>query len=428
VDIYEFTQALRRQWKLLLLGFIGLGLAVFALLFEVTRDNDGWSVENRIPPQYESSIELVVVPAGLESLASRSVAGGFSEPAQVYSQMLRTPEAARQIEEAQGIELLDTLEASSLSDDGPANPSSFITVTATSDTPEGAAAGAMGAFRWLEGRLGEPPVMAEVSDPEPADPQEAFLGSLLVDVDRLYATADPGLTLVVGNFQDDEVAVSVQAAAGGLEPQFAYLKPDSKLIVSVEREVGVTLDTVTIDVPPILETEEAGPPLVLSVEWGGIDFDELEPVEDAEELDEEELEEAEALALSQAGARLDASRISVRWDTEIAAQEERVSVVLLTQELTVIETGQSRTPLMTLATLGVGALALLMLVTTVDTWQRARGEGRTVADGEAGRGELTNQGFRLAQAERDLFAQPPEPTVPEVGESGGAHARRSSGP
>lgn len=421
MDIYQFTQALRRQWRLLLVGFIGLGLAVFAVVFEVTRDGDSWSLENRIPPKYESSIEMVVVPEGLESLASTRVAGGFAGQAQVYAQLLSTPEAARQIEETQGIELLDTLVATTATD------APFITVSATSDTPEGAVAGAMGAFRWLEGRLAEPLVMAQLPESEPAFVQEAFLGNLIVNMDRLYATADPGLTLVVGNVQDEEVAVSVQAAAGGLEPQLAHLEPDSQLIVSVEREVGVPLDSVTIDVPPLLESE-VPPPLVLSIEWGGVAFVEVEPVEDGTDLDEVELEEAEALALSQVGAQLDASRISVRWETTVATREARVSLMLITQELTVSETGQRRTPVMSLAILGVGALALLVLATTVDTWQRAREEGRTVAHGEAGRRELTNQRFRLAQAERDISAQPPEPSVPEVGESGGAHARRSSRP
>jgi hypothetical protein len=418
VDIYEFTRALGRQWKLLLVGFIGLGLAVFAFVFEVTRDGDRWSLENRIPPKYESSIEMVVVSEGLESLASRGVAGGFDGPAEVYAELLGTPEAARQIEEIQGIELLGTLVATP--------DASFITVTATSDTPEGAVAGAMGAFRWLEGRLAEPPVMAQLPDPEPAAVQEEFLGSLLVNMDRLYATADPDLTLVVGNFQDDEVAVSVQAAAAGLEPQLTHLKPDSQLIVSVEREVGVPLDTATIDVPPLLEMEEAPPPLVLSVEWGGIDFEEVEPVEDGSELTEEELEEADALALSQAGAQLDASRISVRWDTTIRAHEERVSLMLITQELTVEETGQRRTPLMIMAILGVGALALLVLATAIDTWQRAKEERRTVLLGDAAKRERTREGLHLAPADRDLPIGPPEPPAPRAGEPGGSQGRRSS--
>lgn len=422
MDIYEFTRALGRQWKLLLVGFIGLALAVFALVFEVTRDGDRWSLENRIPPKYESSIEMVVVSEELESLASRGVAGGFEGPAEVYAELLSTPEAARQIEETQGIELIDTLGATSTPD------TSFITVTAISDTPEGAMAGAMGAFRWLEGRLAEAPVMAQLPDPEPTAVEEAFLGSLLVNLDRLYATADPALTLVVGNFQDDEVAVPVQAAAGGLEPQLAQLKPGSQLIVSVEREVGVPLDTATIDVPPLLETGEAPPPLLLSIEWGGISFDEVLPVENAAELSEEELAEAEALALSQAGAQLDEGRISVRWDTTITPQEERVSLMLITQELTVTETGQRRTPVMILAILGVGALALLVLATTIDTWQRAKEERRTVVLGDVAKEDRTREGLHLAPADRTGSIQPPEPTEPRTGEAAGAHGHRSPRP
>ncbi|MGH8875694.1 MAG: hypothetical protein ACRDVM_10655, partial [Acidimicrobiia bacterium] len=39
-------------------------------------------------------------------------------------------------------------------------------------------------------------------------------------------------------------------------------------------------------------------------------------------------------------------------------------------------TGQRRAPVVVLAMLGGGTLALLVLVTTVDTWQRAREEQR----------------------------------------------------
>ena len=422
MDIYEFTRALRRQWKLLLVGFIGLGLAVFALLFEVTRDGDEWSLENRIPPKYESSIEMVVVSEGLESLASRGVAGGFAGPAEVYAQLLSTPEAARQIEEVQGIELIDNLAANTVAD------TSFINVTAESETPEGAVAGAMGAFRWLEVRLAEAPIMAQLPDPEPAFVEEAFLGSLLVNMDRLYATADPALTLVVTNFQGDEIALSVQAAAGGLEPQLAHVKPDSQISVSVEREVGAPLDTVTIDIPPLPQIEEDRPPLVLSVEWGGIDFEEVAPIEGAEDLSEEELAEAEALALSQAGAQLDPSRISIRWDAPVAGREERVSIMLITQELTVTETGQRRTPVMISAILGVGALALLVLATTIDTWQRAKGERQMVVLEDAGERVRRREGLHLAPTDRDSSIQPPEPHAPQTGEAGGVHGHRSPRP
>jgi hypothetical protein len=420
VDIYQFTRALRKQWKLLLVGFIGLGWAVFALLFEVTRDGGEWSFEYRIPPKYESTIEMVVVPAGLESLASRSVAVGFDGPAQVYSQMLQTPEAARQIEETQGIELLDTLVATP--------ESSFITVTATSSTPEGAVAGAMGAFRWLEGRLAEPPVMAQLPDPDPAVVQAEFLGSLVVNLDRLYAAADPGLTLVVGNYQEDEVAVSVQEAAGGLDPQLAYLKPASQLTLTVEREVGVPLASATIDVPPLLETEGEPPPLVLSIEWGGIAMAEPAPIENAAELDEEALAEAEALALAEAGAGLDPSRISAYWDTATTVQEGHVSLMLITQELSVEETGQRRTPVLMAAILGVGVLALLVLATTVETWRRAREEGRTASRVEAGLRQQPNQGLHLASNERSKSIPPPDSTPPRTVEPTETHGHRSSRP
>lgn len=413
MDIYEFSQALRRQWKMLVIGFLALVAGVFAAVFEVSRVDGSFSLESRITPKYESSVEMVVVPAGLESLASRAVAGGSGAAAQVYAQMLSTPEAAGQVEETQGIELIDTLQANAAD--------SFINVTAISDTPEGAAAGALGAFRWLERRLAEPPVLAQL--PEDAEEQfggpEEFLGSLLIDVDRLYATADPGLTLVIGNFQGDEVALSLQGAAGDVEPRLTYLMPASTLTLSVEREVGVTLDTVEVDVPQLPEIEEAPPPLVVAVEWGAVDFEEIE-------VDEEGLP-VETDPENPPGAQIDPRRVSLRWeDSPGAVADNRISLLLITEDVTALETGQRRTPVMVLGLLGVGILVLLIFATTIHTWQMAKLEQRalrvreTAVTLEHGRPRL----HRLAPPEPDPSSL--STRTDEKPESGRGHRSTSS--
>lgn len=367
MDIYEFTRALRRQWILVVVGFLALVMGVFAAMFEVSRVDGSLSVESRITPKYESSVELVVVPAGLESLASRSVGGGSAEAARVYAEMLSTEEAARQIEETQGVELIDTLQANA--------SDSFIDVTAISETPEGAAAGARGAFRWLERRLAEPPVMARVPEAEEVDEPEEFLGSLSIEVDRLYATADSALTLVIANFQGDEVAVPLQNAAGNPQPRLTYLRPETSLTLSVEREVGVPLHTATVDVPSLPEVEDGPPPLIMSVEWGAVDFDEIE-------LDEEGVP-LETDPANPPGAQIDPSRISLRWDSTLAAApDNRVSLLLITEDVTAMETGQRRTPVMVLGLLTVGILMLLVLAVTIDTWQMAKLERRGLGRGE----------------------------------------------
>lgn len=362
MDIYEFSQALRRQWILLVVGLVALVIGVFAAMFEVSRTDGSFSVQSRITPKYESSVELVVVPAGLESLASRSVGGGSAEAARVYAEMLVTEEAARQIEETQGIELVGILRANAAD--------AFIEVTATAETPEGAAAGALGAFRWLERRLAEPPVLARLPEgAEEVTEPEQFLGNLSVEVDRLYATADPVLTLVIGNFQGDEVAVPLQNAAGNMQSRLTYLMPETTLALSVEREVGVSLDSATMEVPPLPEGDEAPPPLMVSVEWGAISFDEIELNEEGVPLEPDPADPP--------GAQIDPSRISLRWDSAAApAQEERVSLLLVTEDVTALETGQRRTPVMVMGLLTVGVLVLLVSTVTIDTWQMAKLERR----------------------------------------------------
>lgn len=408
MDIYEFSQALRRQRVLLVIGFLSLILGVFATIFEVTRVNGSFYFDSRITPKFESSVEMVVVPAGLESLASRSVAGGSNPAAQVYAQMLNTPEAARQVEETQGITLIDTFQASA--SDG------FIDVTAISETSEGAAAGALGAFRWLERRLAEPPVVAQLPEEEQLAGPEEFLGTLLVEVDRLYVTADPALTLVIGNFQGDEVAFSLQDTAGDVEPQLTHLMPESSLTLSVERQVGVPLDTVAVNVPPLPDIEEAAPPLVLAVEWGAVDFEEIE-------VDEEGIP-VEPDPENPPGAQIDPSRVSLRWDSTVAAPDDRLSLLLITEDVTAMETGQRRTPVMVLGLLGVGALLLLVLATTIDSWQMAKLEQRRLREREhAVSLEDERQGLHLALAEAD---PPSSPARTDDEPDGGRRRRRRS--
>jgi len=387
-----------------------LFVGVFAAIFEVSWVDGSLSFESRITPTYESSIEMVVVPAGLDSLASRAVAGGSDAAARVYAQMLSTPEAARQVEETQGIELIGTFQAD-------AAETSFISVTAISDTPDGATTGALGAFRWLERRLAEPPVIAQLPEQEPDPVLEEFLGSLLFEVDRLYVTADPGLTLVVANLQGDEVAISLQAAAGDVTPKLTYLMPERSLTLSVEREVGVPLDTATVVIPPLPDTKEGPPPLVLAIEWGAVDFDEIEVDEDGSPVVPPDPENAPV-------ARIDPSRLSLRWNSTIGAPEDQVSLLLITEDVTALETGQRRTPVMVLALIGVGALVLLVLATTVDTWQMARLEfPRAREREEAVSSDSERQALHLAPAETDTGAPPGR-----TDELGGGHGRRSSRP
>lgn len=374
MDIYEFTKALRRQWKLLVIGFVSLIVAVLAAVFEV-KDVDGEvKFESRITPKFESSVEMVVVPAGLESLSSRDIASGFGAAAELYTQMLETPEAARQIEETQGIELIETLSAR--------NAGSFITVTAIANTPEDAVAGARGSFRWLEGRFADPPILAQLPDPEPEILPDEFLGTLLVEVDRLYATADPGLALIIGNPAGNEVALSLQGAAGQVESVLTRIRPEDPLLLSVERQVGVSLDSASLNIPELSEIEGDPPPLVLSIDWGAVSF---EPVP----LDSE----GQPLPLDPTnppGAEINPSRLAIRWDIgsvvtrNSAASADKVSLLLISEDLTAEETGQRRTPVMVMALLVVGSLALLVAATTIDTWQTAKLEQQRQRRGDQG--------------------------------------------
>jgi hypothetical protein len=350
MDIYEFTLGLWRQRRLLVIGFVVLFIAILLALFEVGSDG----IRSRITPKYQASIDLVVVPAELESLTSASVSSGSPGAAELYGELLMSLEAERQIEETHGIDLLNPLEVRV------ATRSPFIRVTATTDSPDGAVEGVLGAFRWLESRLAEPPVLANIPVAEPSeeptilDEEGKFLGVVRLEVDRSYALVGSDLAIVVSNFRGDEFAVPLSEAARELGTRTSYVRPESELIISLEREVGRALDSITVTIPPLPDELGPEPPtFVLTVERG-------------------------AVAGTEENPRLLADRMGVRWEATLGSltteelETRPMSVLLITQEPIVTLAGQRRTPIIALGMLGAGILLLLVSATTIDTWQQAR--------------------------------------------------------
>ena len=351
MDMIEFLQALRRQRTFLLLGLLVLIVAIAGMMFRIGESG----IESRITPKFEATLQMAVVPAGLETLADTALATDFSGTAAVYAQLLQSPEAAREIQEAQGVQLVDELVV-----DIPGR-TGVMTVTATATSEEGAAKAALGSFFWLEGRLADAPLVAAIPGPTTttipspvANPRDSFLGEIALNVDPSYANASQQLFLRVSTDADAGFPVSLQDAAFGEQTYPIFLSRNNEVTVVLEATDGTPLAEVTAQVPELRESAELVPPLQISIQRSAFPLTADEPIE------------------------IIADRISAQWDLSALLDEvrsstsEQISVVLLTSDPVVEETGTRRAPVLMAGALVAGSLVLLALATTVDAWRRRR--------------------------------------------------------
>ena len=140
MNVFEFTQALRRQRRFLMISGLLLGLAVFLMSFQVS----GSGVQARVGPRYTTSVRMVVAPADTSSLGTAPTSDAImAETAAFFATLLTSPEAAEQIEQETGV----SVDEMAVTADGV-----VITVATTAAAPEDAVATALGAFDWLTDR------------------------------------------------------------------------------------------------------------------------------------------------------------------------------------------------------------------------------------------------------------------------------------
>lgn len=347
----EFLQALRRQRTFLLLGFLLLIVAVVGMMFEIGENG----IQSRISPKFEASLQMAVVPAGLDTLADTALASDLSGTAAVYAELLQSPEAAREIQDAQSVELVDELLAEVTGRTG------VLTVTATATSEEGAAKAALGSFFWLEGRLAEPPVVAAIPPPTTttilspvAGPRDSFLGEIRLNIDQAYASASQDLFLRISTQADAGFPVSLQDAAFGEQSYPVFLARSGLVTIVLELTDGSVLAEVRTEVPELRENAELVPPLLITIQRGAFPMTADDPIE------------------------VEPDRITAQWDlrdllTQVReSASEQISVALLTSEPVVEETGTRRAPVLLAGALVAGTLVLLALATTLDTWRRGR--------------------------------------------------------
>ncbi len=347
MDIYDFTQALwRRKW-LLLGGFALLISFVVAISVDFS---DGASLRSNV--RYEATVQMAVVPDGFESLTQDLGANPLAGPARMFASLLSSPQAVLEIEEQQAVSILG-LEV------GASGRDRFFSATVLSDTPDGAVVAALGSFRWLEQRISEPILSTFVPTttipPSLLDAEGRFRTVVGFDLDHVLASDTEGLWLVASTEFGEDFAFRLTDAAEDTSLEYSSLvSPGAAMSLVLEDAVGKRLDAVVVALPPLPSEEASSYDLIVDIDRGFVRGEADSP-------------------------QLDANRVRLNWDPVTAQagqvdvnQLSEVSVLLLTDVPIPMSIGGRRTPLLIVAFMTAGTIALIVFAVAVDSWIQER--------------------------------------------------------
>ena len=370
MDVFEFTEALRRQKKLLIVGAI---LIIGLVAYTGFDFDDG--VSFRAKPRYESSIQIAVVPDDLDSLTDPLPnPGAMAGTAGLYATLLSTPEATAEIMDETGVQLVERLVVVTTGAEG------TLGVKATARDPDGARLAALHSFAWLEQRLADPLAIVRLERTEEVAPSilgedGRFSGAIRVEASPAFAETATG-TWVSLTTAERPVTFSLADAATSPAEQAGVLEPDSDMEIALEDVFGNQIDAMTLHVPPLPEPDTMPYVLKLHLDRGALHFpgaslgtataepDALETLPDPELVERHVRVSWEPVAPELGSA-----------DDEPEATNA-VGLALLTEDPAALETGSKRGPVLVMAALVGGFFALIALVVMVDTWSRARREGK----------------------------------------------------
>jgi hypothetical protein len=377
MNLFEFSELLRRQKKLLIAGATIIVLLVAFMSFEY--DN---GVRLRAQPRYESSIQMAVVPAGFESLGSALPnVGAMSGTAVLYATLLASQEAAINISQGSGVFLLDTLQVTTSGDDG------FIDVKATASDPESAILAALYSFEWLKDRVSAPPSIVrpsgqdvEVEDPLILDENGQFVGSMRIEASPAFADTATGLWI---GLTTPESAITLSLADAG-ERVYEYaglLEPGTEMTITLQDVFGNELDSVIVDIPAFPEPGTLQHELVVTLNRGLLS----DPIPSTGIVD------GEVIATTSVPSLLE-RHLGMSWQPVVpafaasdeVASSDGVGLLLLTEAPLATVTGGRKGPILILGALIGGFFALITFAVGADTWRRSKQESQveefTIAD------------------------------------------------
>lgn len=355
MDIYEFTQLLwRRKW-ILLVGFTLLILSVAFVTFDFTS-----GMKPRVTPKYQADVRMAVIPAGYDSLEEDLGSDPLSGTAQVFSSLLSSPQAALEISEREGIRILEF-------EVGANGRDRFLTASVLAETPEAAVAGSLGAFTWLEQRLNQPLQVAALPTtpttlPEILDTDGRFRGTVRLEADHALAADADGLWIVAETDVGTEFAYRLADAAN--EPSAEYLialTPGDSIAIRLEDATGTALDSLMVDVPPLPKDTGVGYEFLLDLDRGLVRGTRENPSLDT--------------------GFVDASWIPTGPTSVLEEQDvSDVSLLLLTDVPVPLSIGGRKAPLIAVALVTAGTIALLVVAVIADSWSQERRRRKIVSE------------------------------------------------
>ena len=358
MNIFEFSQALRRQRRLLWMGLVVVLVPVFLLSFTVSDGKPAF----RIGPDYESTVQIAVAPADIESLAQADLSpDDLTLPTGLYAELIKSGALVDALE-LEGIHLEDDVDVQ-VAGDAP-----VISATFTAGTSSQARAASLAVFQWLEDRLSDQLVVADVRTTPTTvavvDVSRPFDSRLNIVVATGLGSIPSDLFLLVDLGGGTEIAVPIARNAGSALEINTSLSPTLTVRLSLERGGTRRGQPIRVTPPEMPVFVDAVPALVMTI--------------------------AESSVLqSEDGFGLSASGIALAWEQGEAFQstgmgETRdVSLVLLTPEPSVTPIGARRGPILFIAAVTVGMLLLLALVISVDTWQQEKRAHKEAVAGES---------------------------------------------
>lgn len=346
MDIIDFWEALKRQKVFLIVGLLALVIGALSINYQV----EDLSFDPRVQPKYTGTVQLAVVPAGVTSMSDPAITANYEAPATFYAQLLQSPQAHAEIAQAQNVEFSEPISVSVRSRTG------IMTVTVTATTPGGAERAALGTFRWLEEELARQPLVAalpeEITEQRQIEVEGGVISGVSLAIDQSYALDESGLWIAVSSPVDDGFRLPL-ADAPFSDRSYSMILDDTQTItLRIEDQAGSLLAIADMPLPPIDTSEGVGLPIVLTVPRGGIVQTETD------------------LAI-----RTDS--VVADWDfTSVIAGRQnettQLSIMRLTDDPVIGQTGLRRVPVMLGGALIGGTLVLLALATTRDRIQQLK--------------------------------------------------------
>ncbi|MDH3469953.1 MAG: hypothetical protein OEM94_01415 [Acidimicrobiia bacterium] len=381
MNVFDFTEALRRQRRFLVIGLVVVLLPIFLLSFTVSDGKPTF----RIGPDYESTVQFAVAPAGVESLAQADLnPGDLTLPAGLYAELIKSDAFVDALFEQDGIRLTDDIKVE-LADAAPVISATFTTATRSEAT-----AASLAAFEWLEGRLSDQLVVADapVSPTTVAviDVTRPFASRLDIEVATGLGLKPSDLFLIVDIGSGTEIAVPLARNAGSALEINTTLSPAMTVRLTLEQGGTRQDQPVRLTPPEMPDFADAVPALVMTIADSAI------------------LESEDSFRIRPGG-------IATAWEQGDAfvstgtGGTRDVALVLLTPEPSANPIGTRRGPILLISALAVGMLLLLAVAISKDTWHQEKlAQMKVVAVGETD-GEAT--GFAApAGSARSVSASP----------------------